>query len=90
MLNKGGALISLVEPPSEQKANQFGVRGIICAAFSLTVRNLVKVAKLIDSAKLRPTIDRILPLSEARRAHDLSERGHVRGKIVLRVKDIQL
>jgi NADPH:quinone reductase-like Zn-dependent oxidoreductase len=51
---------------------------------------LDKIAKLLDSAKLRPTIDRILPLSEARRAHELSESGHVRGKIVLRVKEIQL
>jgi NADPH:quinone reductase-like Zn-dependent oxidoreductase len=51
---------------------------------------LSNIAKLIDSAKLRPTIDRILPLSEARRAHELSQNGHTHGKIVLRVKDIQL
>jgi NADPH:quinone reductase-like Zn-dependent oxidoreductase len=89
VLNKGGALISLVEPPSEQKANQFGVRGIMCS-LQPNGAQLSKIAKLIDSAKLRPTIDRILPLSEARRAHELSERGHVRGKIVLRVKDIRL
>ena len=51
---------------------------------------LSKIAELIDSAKLKPTIDRILPLSEARRAHELSQNGHVRGKIVLRVKEVQL
>jgi NADPH:quinone reductase-like Zn-dependent oxidoreductase len=51
---------------------------------------LSKIAKLIDSAKLKPIIDRILPLSEARRAHELSQDGHIRGKIVLRVKEIQL
>jgi len=34
-------------------------------------------------------LDRILPLSEARRVHELSEAGKVRGKIVLRVKDAQ-
>ena len=50
---------------------------------------LSAIAKLIDSAKLRPIIDRILPLGEARRAHELSESRHARGKIVLRVKDIQ-
>ena len=43
--------------------------------------------KIIDSGKLAPVIDRILPLSEARRAHELSQTGHTRGKIVLRVKD---
>jgi NADPH:quinone reductase-like Zn-dependent oxidoreductase len=39
------------------------------------------------SGKLAPVIDRILPLSEARRAHELSQTGHTHGKIVLRVKD---
>jgi NADPH:quinone reductase-like Zn-dependent oxidoreductase len=89
VLNKGGALISLVQSPSEQKARRFGVRGIMCSV-QPDGAQLSKIAELIDSAKLKPIIDRILPLSEARRAHDLSQDGHIRGKIVLRVKDIQL
>jgi NADPH:quinone reductase-like Zn-dependent oxidoreductase len=89
VLKNGGALISLVQPPSVEKANRFGVRGIVCSV-QPNGAQLNKIAKLLDSAKLRPTIDRILPLSDARRAHELSERGHVRGKIVLRVKEIQL
>jgi NADPH:quinone reductase-like Zn-dependent oxidoreductase len=89
VLKKGGVLISLVQPPSQEKTNQFGVRGIMCSV-EPNGAQLKKIAKLLDSAKLRPTIDRILPLSEARRAHELSQNGHVRGKIVLRVKDIQL
>ena len=32
-------------------------------------------------------VDRILPLLEARRAHELSQSDHTRGKIVLRVKE---
>jgi len=32
-------------------------------------------------------VDRILPLSEAKRAHELSEPGHTHGKNVLRVKE---
>jgi NADPH:quinone reductase-like Zn-dependent oxidoreductase len=89
VLKKGGVLISLVQPPSQEKANQFGVRGMMCSV-QPDGAQLSKIAKFIDSAKLRPTIDRILPLSEARRAHELSQNGHVHGKIVLRVKDIQL
>jgi NADPH:quinone reductase-like Zn-dependent oxidoreductase len=89
VINKGGALISLVQPPSEQKARQFRVRGIMCSV-QPNGAQLSKIAKLIDSAKLKPIIDRILPLSEARRAHELSQDAHIRGKIILRVKDIQL
>jgi NADPH:quinone reductase-like Zn-dependent oxidoreductase len=43
--------------------------------------------KIIDSGKLAPVIDRILPLSEARRAHELSQSGHTHGKIALRVSN---
>jgi NADPH:quinone reductase-like Zn-dependent oxidoreductase len=89
VLKKGGVLISLVQPPSEQKARRFGVRGMMCRVQSDGAQ-LIKIAKLIDSAKLRPTVNRILPLSEARRAHELSQSGHVHGKIVLRVKDAEL
>ena len=89
VLKQGGALISLVQSPSEQKANQFGVRGIM-SSVQPDGAQLSAIAKLIDSAKLRPTIDRILLLGEARRAHELSQGGHARGKIVLRVKDVQL
>jgi NADPH:quinone reductase-like Zn-dependent oxidoreductase len=89
VLNKRGVLISLVQPPSEEKAKQFGVRAMMCSVQPDGAR-LSEIAKLIDSAKIRPTIDRILPLSEARRAHELSQNGHVHGKIVLRVKEIRL
>jgi NADPH:quinone reductase-like Zn-dependent oxidoreductase len=88
VLKQGGALISLVQPPSEQKANRFGVRGIM-SSVQPNGAQLTTIAKLIDSAKLRPMIDRILPLSEARRAHELGQSNHIRGKIVLRVKDVQ-
>jgi NADPH:quinone reductase-like Zn-dependent oxidoreductase len=50
-------------------------------------QSLVDIGKLIDAGKLKLTLDRVLPLSEARRAHELSQSGHVRGKIVLRVKN---
>ena len=40
---------------------------------------------LVDAAKLRPVVETVLPLSDARRAHEISQNGHLRGKIVLRV-----
>jgi NADPH:quinone reductase-like Zn-dependent oxidoreductase len=70
VLKKGGILASLVQPPSDEKAKAFGVRGVM-------VENrpdgaaLAEIAKIVDSGQLAPVIDRILPLSEARRAHEL-------------------
>lgn len=88
VLKKGGALISLVEPPSKEKSRQFGVRGMMCRV-QPDGTQLSKIAKLIDTEKLKPVIDRILPLREAKRAHELSQNGHLRGNIVLRVKRVK-
>ena len=84
ILKKGGRLVSLLQPPSAVKAKALGVRG----AFVRTQPNgaqLAEIAAVIDSGNLKPVVSRILPLSEVRRAHKLSQDGHTRGKMVLRV-----
>jgi NADPH:quinone reductase-like Zn-dependent oxidoreductase len=86
VLKKGGVLVSLVQPPSEDKAKELGVRAAITGV-QPNGAQLAEIAKIIDSGKLAPVIDRILPLIEARRAHELSQSGHTRGKIVLRVRN---
>jgi NADPH:quinone reductase-like Zn-dependent oxidoreductase len=86
VLKKGGNLVSLVQPPSEEKAEGLGVHAAFVAGHSSGAQ-LAEIAKLIDSGKLAPVIDRILPLSEVRRAHELSKSGHTHGKIVLRVNN---
>jgi NADPH:quinone reductase-like Zn-dependent oxidoreductase len=86
VLKKGGVLVSLVQPPSEEKAEELGVRAAILGA-QPNGAQLAEIAKIIDSGKLAPVIDRILPLSEVRRAHELSKSGHTHGKIVLRVNN---
>jgi NADPH:quinone reductase-like Zn-dependent oxidoreductase len=86
VLKKGGVLVSLVEPPSEEKAKELGVRAAIIGA-QPNGAQLAEIAKIIEAGKLTPIIDRILPLSEARRAHELSQFGHTHGKIALRVSN---
>jgi NADPH:quinone reductase-like Zn-dependent oxidoreductase len=86
VLKKGGVLVSLVQPPSEEKAKALGVRGTFVAGHPSGTQ-LAEIAKIIDSGKLAPVIDRILPLSEVRRAHELSQSGHTHGKIALRVSN---
>src|SRR6266513_1817239 len=86
VLKKGGNLVSLVQPPSEEKAKELGVRAAILSA-QPNGAQLAEIAKIIDSGKLTPVINRILPLSEARRAHELSQSGHIHGKIALRVRN---
>jgi NADPH:quinone reductase-like Zn-dependent oxidoreductase len=84
VLKKGGVLVSLVQSPSEEKAEELGVRAALLGA-QPNGAQLAEIAKIIEAGKLAPVIDRILPLSEVRRAHELSQSGHTRGKIALRV-----
>ena len=44
---------------------------------------LARIAELVATGEVHVEIAQVLPLSEVRRAHELSERGHTRGKIIL-------
>ena len=45
--------------------------------------DMAAVTKLVEEGKLHPVVDRTFPLDNVREAHEYSEQGHVRGKIVL-------
>lgn len=83
-LRKGGTLVSTVEEPPADKAAAMEVRGKTFMA-QTRADELAQLAALVDSGHLRPAVETVLPLSEARRAHELSQSGHTRGKIVLKV-----
>ena len=85
VLKKGGSLISIVAPPSAEQAAKYGVRASFYVLSRANPANLAEIASLVDSGRVKTVVDTILPLDEARRAHELSAQGHVRGKIVLKV-----
>ncbi|HWP34170.1 MAG TPA: NADP-dependent oxidoreductase [Thermodesulfobacteriota bacterium] len=84
VIKKGGVLASIVGRPSEAEAEAHGVRAAYVFVQPSSAQ-LREIARLIDEGRLRPTVSEILPLAQARRAQELSQAGHVRGKIVLRV-----
>lgn len=84
VLKKGGILVSIVGPPSAEEAAAHGVRQA-SVFVQPSATQLTELAKLVESGKIGPIVEIVLPLSEARHAHELSQTGHTRGKIVLRV-----
>ena len=48
---------------------------------------LATLARLLDSGAIQVYVDSVYDLADAARAHREIERGHSRGKIVLRVGD---
>jgi NADPH:quinone reductase-like Zn-dependent oxidoreductase len=84
VIKKGGMYVSILAPPSQEKAAARGVR-VGHTFVQPSVEQLNEIAKLVDSGKLKLTIEKVFPLSEARAAQELNAQGHTRGKIVLRV-----
>ena len=82
VLRRGGTLVSIVEPPSAEKAKAQGIKG----EFFIVEPNrtqLGKISRLIDTG--RPFVDTVLPIEQARQAFEQGLKGHSRGKIVLRI-----
>jgi NADPH:quinone reductase-like Zn-dependent oxidoreductase len=86
-LKPGGILVSAAGTPSEDTAKEHGVRvsGIPPAPEPGEI--LRQLAVLIQSGDVMAEVGEVFPLDEAARAHALSETGHGRGRIVLRVRE---
>jgi NADPH:quinone reductase-like Zn-dependent oxidoreductase len=81
-LKRGGSLVSLVGPPDSAQAQAHGVKGVTVA---MSPNRLEQIGQMIDRREIKPIVSKIVPLAEARKAQELSQEGHVRGKIVLKV-----
>jgi NADPH:quinone reductase-like Zn-dependent oxidoreductase len=84
VLKKNGILVSICTTPSSGAATAYGVRGKYILARPNAVQ-LTEIAKLVDNGYIKPFIHAVFPLLKARKAHELSQQGHTRGKIVLQV-----
>lgn len=84
VLKKGGILVATLGISSPKAAREHGVLSQGVRVHPDTAQ-LTQIATLIDAGNLKPAVTTVLPLAEAARAHELSQTGHVRGKIVLQV-----
>ncbi len=84
ILRQGGILVSVTDAPSEEIAAQHGVRALR-PRIRPNADHLEAMAQLCDASKLKPVVTKILPLAEARAAHEAIETGHTAGKIVLQI-----
>jgi NADPH:quinone reductase-like Zn-dependent oxidoreductase len=84
VLKPNGILVSIVSTPSEETAKAHGVRA--SHVWGLPDGPILhELVRLVASGDLKPVIATTMPLAEARRAQELGETNHTRGKIVLTV-----
>lgn len=83
-VKRGGTLVSIAGQPPAEVVQE---RNIQVKSFSAQVSSelLQKFAQLIQEGQVKVVIQKTFPLSETRQAHELSESGHGRGRIVLRI-----
>jgi NADPH:quinone reductase-like Zn-dependent oxidoreductase len=86
VIKQGGTLVSIVfgRSSAEQTVAGINVQGMFVQP---NAAQLGQIARLIDAGKVHITVDTVLPLANARKAHELSETHRTRGKIVLRVAE---
>src|SRR5205807_5266425 len=85
VVKPGGVLVSVVSPrPSFEEVKAYDVRPVWFVV-EPNREQLIQIGTLIDAGQIRPIIETVLPLSEARQAYEQGSKGHTRGKIVLRV-----
>jgi NADPH:quinone reductase-like Zn-dependent oxidoreductase len=82
VLKRGGILVSIVQPVSQEKAAAHGVRG---AFFRQNPRGdqLAQIADLVAKGRVKVHIEQVFSLTDGERPR--SQKGHTRGKIVLRM-----
>lgn len=87
VVRRGGTLVSLLEQPSQEQAQELGIRAMKnTATLPFPSSSLLQtISELIDKRRVKTVVARLLPLREARLAHELSQTGHGRGRIVLYV-----
>lgn len=86
VLKKGGVLVATLGIETPQATRDFGVRGEGIMVHP-DAGQLSQIAALVEAKEVRPYISSTITLAEAARAHELSQDGHVRGKLVLRVSE---
>jgi NADPH:quinone reductase-like Zn-dependent oxidoreductase len=84
VLRRGGTMISTLKKPSEDKARSLQARSENYQA-QPSAAELDAMARLIEQQQLRPHVERVYPLGEAREAQRAQASEHLHGKVVLQV-----
>jgi NADPH2:quinone reductase len=88
-LRKGGKLVTCGAtsgPNAATNVNLLFWKQLDLLGSTMGSRDELRTAlKLVWNGTIRPTVDRILPLSKAQEAHEILEKGEQMGKLVLKV-----
>ncbi|VVB90253.1 NAD-dependent alcohol dehydrogenase [uncultured archaeon] len=86
VLKKGGIIVSMLEQPRSDLMEQYKVNAI--GQFTqVNSERLSKLAELVEKHAIKVHVERTFPLEQAGEALSFLQKGHPRGKVVLRIKE---
>jgi NADPH:quinone reductase-like Zn-dependent oxidoreductase len=84
LLKKGGVLVTIAGRISEEKARERGIKAM--ASGRGPTSRLKEIAELLAKKEIRSEVGPVFPLARAKEAQDLSQSGHGRGRILLKME----
>jgi NADPH:quinone reductase-like Zn-dependent oxidoreductase len=82
IVKRGGRLVTIVDDPTGLPRTDIQKQFVFVAPNS---RQLTELSRMVEQGRLKTHLSQVFPfgLEEARKAHELSESGHTKGKMVL-------
>jgi NADPH:quinone reductase-like Zn-dependent oxidoreductase len=84
VLRPGGVLVSVAVPPEPDEAAQHRARGEYFVV-EPDRGQLEAIAELVDSGRITPIVDRVVPFADTRAAYENLRSEHRQGKVVLHI-----
>jgi NADPH:quinone reductase-like Zn-dependent oxidoreductase len=81
-VREGGTIVVIAGAPPEAEAAERGARAELLI-MSTSAEQLAKIAELVAAGEVKVEIAGTFSLSQVAQAHELSEAGHTRGKLIL-------
>ena len=85
VIRPGGIFVTIAAMLPEDAGKAHNIRAV--SAGRASPDTLKQVSELIEAKQLKPVVGELFPLAEARQAHELSQTGHGRGRIILNITD---
>lgn len=84
VVKKGGVVVTTVQTIDEAAAKRAGIRAVQ-VFMKRDAPDLEHLAQQVEKGAVKPRLSQTMDLSQAKDAHELSESGKTRGKVILKV-----
>lgn len=85
ILKAGGIIVSMSGEPDAELAKKYGVK-VIGQGTDSNPDRLARLTKLVEDGKVKVNVDKVFSLNEIKESFEHLEKGHPKGKVVIRVK----